>query len=190
MNATPERKGHVAEDRIAIYLDRHMTAGERREFQDHLSTCADCRAAVLEAARVLGAGRRKRRRYAVGALVAAAAVAAVMLLPSRDPTPNPVRAGGSGELAGLVVVREWAGTPETEPVFVWRPVDNALQYRFELVTTNGEAVWDTTVTDTTVTIPSHAVAEAGVSVLWVVDALSSDGSSTSTGYQPLSITRQ
>jgi anti-sigma factor RsiW len=105
---SPPGSGPHLEDTLSAYLDDELAPAARREAEAHLAGCADCRdelvevAAARQAIRIMPVHAAPRplidavplpaaasRRRAVWAMVAAAAAAVALVLPSREPEVAP-----------------------------------------------------------------------------------------------------
>lgn len=179
---TPSAKdGHVTSEGMSAYLDRRMTTNERDEFQDHLSSCDDCRETVLGAGRVLGARQRQRtRRLSLAAAAAGIAVLLFMRWPD-GPQADRLRGEGADRSRLTAVTTDGSSILRDDPL-VWRAAPDVLIYRFTLSTTQGEELWSTSLTDTVLVVPGSVTLEARQPYLWSVDALREDGQSQATGF--------
>ena len=68
-----------------------------------------------------------------------------------------------------------------EVSFSWSAAQDDALYHFVLTTEEADSVWAITTPDTALSLPSSAHLRAGMTYLWYVDALMSDGRSSTTG---------
>lgn len=184
-------QGHLTERQIAGFLDVDLPFTERRLVEAHLDACDECRAEMVEIARMIltappaeptvqqgsstgtvGTWRGWRLPVGLGGL-AAAALASVFLWTgptSQEPAPQE-RFGQEGvptlethaPQAGAVVRRE-------ELRFTWtdRGVD---AYRLTLTAQDGGLLWTHTTADTLVVPPQELDVPRGETLYWFVDGL-------------------
>ncbi|HZI99663.1 MAG TPA: zf-HC2 domain-containing protein [Gemmatimonadaceae bacterium] len=168
---------------IAAYLDRGLQREKLDQFEEHLSQCAECRDNLMRTQEVVGRSRRSSRFIRSGTIILAAAAVALMAVPSLrrwGASEAPVMRGDNG--AAPLVAYGPLGEISTLPVrFVWASARDAMSYRITVTRDDGTEVWASSSTDTTVILPSNVSLQNGTNYLWVVDAVSSDGTTRSTG---------
>ncbi|MCU0620497.1 MAG: zf-HC2 domain-containing protein [Gemmatimonadales bacterium] len=163
---------HLDPLQVAAFIDRTLDAVTRRAVEDHLASCAECRAELLEVGRVAG-GPPAARRHAVRRLVPWLAAAAALLVVvqlrrpgapvHREPAVRSAVAPGAiapaGEVASLVPL-EWSSVP------------GADRYRVALFERDGRLLWEETVLDTTAVLPAEIAARLapGITYHWSVRA--------------------
>jgi len=184
--------GHLTPELIAAYLEQQVSADERQAVQQHLLTCKACRLDLAEASE-LGAVRRRGRWLAVGLPAAAAAVLAVVLLgpATRDATDDtPLLRGEQAE----GTVRFEAVSPingaevsRDSLAFRWRSEGAQAHYVMTLTDENGDIVWTTGTSDTTLGLPRDVGLVSGQQYFWYVDALLEGARSSTTGVQEFSV---
>ena len=171
---------HLEVGEVVGYLAGTLTSAERESMEFHLADCADCTSEVVSARRLYRANRAPVRRL-VAVAAAAAAVAGIALLgpdlatrgpagtmPIRGPEPRP---------AVPVVLPADRAVLRTAPDFTWRAVPGATAYRILVSRPDGDSVWATTTSDTTVRGPED-VSRAGPGLYyWYVDVLLDDARS-------------
>ena len=180
--------GHLTPEMIAAYLEGEVSGEGRQAVQQHLLTCKECRLDLAEASE-LGAVGRRVRWLAVGAPAAAAAVLAVVLLgpATRDATnDNPVLRGEQAE--GTVLFEAVSPINGTEVsrdslLFRWRSEGAQAHYVMTLTDENGDVVWTTGTSDTTLGLPRDVGLVSGQTYFWYVDALLEGARSSTTGVQ-------
>ena len=185
-----DSEGHLGSRDVAAYVDRALNPAERDAIEAHLSECADCRDEVVQVSR-LRRVLNSRRRWLFAAPVAAAAVLAVMLLPSRTPDEPVLRDGGEPVLAVTIVApADSAPAPSggTKISFTWRSMDSVVSYRFAITDASGDVVWSATSTDTTARLPASIHLQPG-NYFWYVDALLPDGRSVASRVRTLRATQ-
>lgn len=168
---------------IAAYLDRGLQREKLDQFEEHLSQCAECRDNLIRTQEVVGRSRRSSRFMRSGAIILAAATVALVAIPSLrkwGPSDGTVMRGENG-IAPLIAYAP-LGEVSSNPVrFVWASTRDAMSYRITVSRDDGTEVWTSSSTDTTLTLPPNVALQNGSSYLWVVDAISADGTTRSTG---------
>ena len=180
--------GHLTPEMIAAYLGQKVSGEGRQAVQQHLLTCKECRLDLADASE-LGAVRRRVRWLAVGLPAAAAAVLAVVLLgpATRDATDDtPLLRGEQAE----GTVRFEAVSPingaevsRDSLAFRWRSEGAQAHYVMTLTDENGDIVWTTGTSDTTLGLPRDVGLVSGQQYFWYVDALLEGARSSTTGVQ-------
>ena len=143
----------------------------------------------LAEASELGREGHRVRWIAVGLPAAAAAVLAVVLLgpATRDATDDtPVLRGEQVE--GTVLFEAVSPINGTEVsrdslVFRWRSEGAQAHYVMTLTDENGDIVWTTGTSDTTLGLPRDVGIVSGQQYFWYVDALLEGARSSTTGVQ-------
>jgi hypothetical protein len=132
---------------------------------------------LLRAVVRAGAPSRPSWRSAVGWRIAAgvALLAGTTWLFSLTSEPSePLR--GNDSLVTTVQPGDGAALT-APPLFVWRRVPGAVDYRLEVVDSSGTVVFEERVTDTSATGPMTGELRAGQQYRWSVTALTGDGRS-------------
>jgi hypothetical protein len=164
---------HLAPNDIAAYVDRAATGSRRARIESHLATCAECRAEVSDAARIINTlppARSSRQR----AIISAAAIAATLLffvLPraGREPPGVPHRESGITTTVAPVIITP-TGAVGSATIFSWTSVPHADSYDVRIFDSDGSVAWGTETTDTVVTPPASIALRAGRSYYWKVEA--------------------
>ena len=186
--------GHLTPEMIAAYLEREVSGEGQQAVQQHLLTCKECRLDLAEASE-LGAVRRRVRWLAVGLPAAAAAVLAVVLLgpAMRDATDDtPVLRGAQAVgTERFEAVSPINGTEMSRDslVFHWRSEGTQAHYVMTLTDENGDVLWTTGTSDTTLGLPRDVGLVSGQTYFWYVDALLEGARSSTTGVQEFSVER-
>jgi hypothetical protein len=187
--------GHLSPEDISAYLSGVQGGPGREELERHLVVCDQCRQELIDSAE-LGASSGPRRWLAVAVPVAAAAaVAALLLIPwGGPPTPGArpgavsvVRGAGSEGVGTLAVVEPLTGAT-VDPSglqFRWRSGGQGSFYRVTLTSEEGDVVWTSTSADTLLDLPPEVLLEAGARYFWFVDALLSGVGTATSGVQEL-----
>lgn len=162
---------HLSVDDVAAYLDRQLSGPARARVEGHLAACAECRGEVVSVAR-LTRSLSNRRRWAVAAPLAAAALLLLAMVPWAH------RPGGDG-----LVLREPAitttvaptllapvGAVATLPPLSWTSVPHADRYRVTVFDGSGAVVWETQSADTSVAVPTTTSLQPGTPYFWKVAA--------------------
>jgi hypothetical protein len=171
---------HLEAGEVARYLARMLSPAEREGVDHHLAECAECTAELVAVSRLHQTRRAPGRRIAA-VTAAAAAVAGIILLGpgliSRRPADAPrIRGADTQPAVGVVLPAD--GTVLTAaPDFIWHDVPGATAYRVIVTRANGDSVWATTTSDTSVRASTH-VSQAGSGLYyWYVDVLLEDARS-------------
>jgi hypothetical protein len=163
---------HLHTVSLARYLGGAGTSEERARWEAHLSECPDCREELVEVRRILATAPGRRRV----SLVPLAAAAAVLLLVwtgtigrepvgdlTRDSEPPPSLAMAPRPRAPLGQVSRLDG-------LVWSTVPGVARYRVTLFTSEGQAAWQVTTTDTFVALPDTVHLAVAIPHYWQVKA--------------------
>ena len=197
---------HVSTERLASYLDGHLTTSERDVVLAHFDECAACRREMTEARRVLarassrgggGHGTSLTRRVLT---LLPPALAAILLVAVALPRLREQRGVN-------VATRASEASPQSDAIprlaivfpaddgafaaatdsFVWRAASDDAEYRFTIMDGTGGIVWSKSIGDTSVTLPADLRLTRGSEYFWSVDALLADGHSTTTRVHHFSI---
>lgn len=181
---------HSEAETVAAYAERRLDPHDQDLFEEHLATCARCRDEVV-AVRLILDSRRKSALRRPFFLAAAASVVLLVSLPfardvwkvRTDPLPAlrqgfPVRGGLVETLFPEVGEAIPGGDP---PRFVWKDTGEGSTFRVTLLDEEGNLLWSTRTSDTTAAVPEELRLESGGTYYWYVDALSSEGRSTTSG---------
>ena len=164
---------HLDPNEVVAYVDRVASPTARARIEAHLATCAECRAEVSDAARIIATvppARRTRRR----ALVSAAGIAAMLLVflwprADRGPVNQQHR-----ELPVTTTIAPTILTPvgpvESAPKFAWSSVPHADRYGVRLFDSNGSVLWQRETTDTVLALPPSLNLREGRSYYWKIEA--------------------
>lgn len=161
---------HLAVADIAAYADRRLAAAERARVEAHLAACAECRAEVVAVAR-LSRSLASRRRWAVVAPLAAAAVLVLLLAPwprLRDQGPVLREPAVTTTVAPTVIAPR--GGVTNLPALTWSSVPLADRYQVTLYDRDGVVLWETQTADTAVVVPDTVRLVSGVPHYWKVAA--------------------
>jgi hypothetical protein len=184
---------HLSSEEVAAYIDGAISGSDREQIESHLADCEECRRELVEVRTALRQFRRTPDwRIIAPAAVAAAAVIALLALPSllSDPdSARDVRVRGPDEsvrregvpLIAVVNPLDGSTIEMTEGlVFHWRAPAADASYQLTLGDDAGEVVWTLSTTDTLVTLPESVRLGPGSIYYWYVDALLPDGRSATT----------
>ena len=167
---------------IAAYIDRGLEQKRLTEIEEHLAYCEECRKNLVKTQELVTASRRPRSYVRSLVIVAAAAAIAIVAMPSlRRTADTNDRMRASGD-AGPLTVYGPTGEIRSTPVrFTWGAFPGVLSYHLTLTTEGGVSVWSASSTDTTLVSPQTISFSPGTRYLWTVDAITTDGSTRSTG---------
>ncbi|MBI3004878.1 MAG: hypothetical protein HYY49_05615 [Ignavibacteriales bacterium] len=113
-----------------------------------------------------------RGRVVVAGLAAVVVVVGVLLLTQEERTSR-FRADTESQVSLMLMPLDGARV-ESRSSFYWSSVADAYAYRVEIFHAKGLSLWNTTLTDTSVSLPATVVFEPGSSYLWRVEALMPD----------------
>jgi anti-sigma factor RsiW len=163
---------HLELDEVAAYVDGSVPDDVRAGIEDHLASCAGCRAEVAEVSRIVAAVAPPRWAGRSVWILAAAAVAAVLLaLPRTSQTrmaPEHREAAVTNTVAPRAVVPR--GAVESATAFVWSAVPYADAYRVRVFDPTGTVIWESETADTIAQPPRSIVVRAGRPYYWKVEA--------------------
>jgi hypothetical protein len=176
---------HLTASEVASYLDRDLGETARARIEEHLDSCASCRADLDASARVAdswaGAAtrsnptRRSRRIAAVGIPLGLAAAALLMMVVPRTHSTvgeaDVVRAPELNEGRALIEVVQPISASEissTGATFIWHHT-NASIYSLTVVTESGDPVYRTDTQDTSVVLPRSVELTPGQNYFWRVE---------------------
>ena len=176
---------------IAAVLEGRLEGDELTRIEAYLADNPSARQELIKAARILKSApqqkevARSRRHYPLIGLAAAAAIALVLIRPadvSQQGAPiSTERRGIADEPDQIARVTPAEGAEiidRTQPL-IWHAVDGAT-YRIVIADSSGKPVLQTSTSDTSLVVPE--VVQASGTYYWKVDALSPDGSSSTSGY--------
>jgi anti-sigma factor RsiW len=148
---------HLAPELIAAFLDRTLSPDVHREVEAHLVACRGCRAEVLDVQRIAGSVPGPRRWAAVP-LLAAAAAAVVLVVTQVGDSPRSVHREPTvqSSIAPTTLMPE--GQVRRLEQLTWTSVAGAERYRVAVFDTAGRVLWETMLTDTTITVPASVAA--------------------------------
>jgi hypothetical protein len=176
--AQPDPSHHLSPHTVAQLADGLLDASERALAAEHLASCRECRDELAEVRGILRTERRHRRPWLIPAAGAAAAAVILLLVwpamraPSgdqdltREPAltttlaPRPIAPLDS--VADLDSVR-------------WSSVPGTIRYRLTVFAADGDVVWQTSPTDTTVGIPDTLDLTSGDQYYWQIKAETGHG---------------
>ncbi len=165
----PRAADHPEPGVLAAYVDRALPGDARQAVERHLASCDDCRDEVRALHRLTRL-RAVPRPVIWAPLLAAAALAAVLLLPAgrRSATSAPHRDAPSAADSPLLVVP--IETVAGPVVFIWRSVAGADQYRLTLLDADGRPLFEASSADTALALPRGIALAPGTSYFWKVEA--------------------
>jgi hypothetical protein len=160
---------HLEAAEVAAYLDRALPDEARSRVEAHLDGCAECRAEVVQVARLVRTAPL-RRTVTVPIGLAAAAALILLLTPSvRLPSRPEFR-----EPAITTTAAPTAIAPRNEVIearqLIWSAVPRAGRYRVMLLDVGGTLMWRTETADTVASIPDSVRLRAGATYFWKVEA--------------------
>ena len=184
----------VSPETMVDVLENRLPEADRQRVLLAVMNDPTCRREFeLLRAVVEGASPSARHRWTGWQLGLAATVAVAVgagLIWGRLPKPadlEPERAGGVGQV--LLVSPEAGGNPGADRRFVWHGIPGAIRYEYTLVTTGGRAVFVSSVTDTTLTLPrlDSLNINPGEELRWWVEATLADGHQVRSALRRLQI---
>lgn len=176
---------HLLPAEMATWLVAGPASPGARRVQAHLAECEVCRGEAIEVSRLVRADRRARQRpwlRAAAMTVAAASVALVVLLgrPSRPAPPDIVRSSIAAATLRPIAPLGTMSLASGPVTFTWQPAAEAVEYRLTLLDSTGSVIWNHVTTDTVVVLPLAISLVRKTSYYWYVDALQSNGESTTS----------
>ena len=183
---------HLEPNEVVAYVDRVTTASTRTRIESHLATCAECRAEVIDAARIITTLPRPRAtRLRAG--VSAAGIAAMLLVvlwPLADRQPGNQQHRESAVTATIApVILTPVGPVESANAFSWSSVPHADRYDVRVFDSDGSVVWQRQTTDTVVAPPPTIGFRTGRPYYWKVEAHTGFDRSTGSELIEFSIRR-
>ena len=162
---------HPDADEVAAYLDQALPPAARARVESHLDDCAECRAELVQVARLVRTAPR-RRPVAVPASLAAAAVLILLLtpgvhLPGRRAPEYREPAVTTTPAPAAIVPR---GQVDAARELIWSAVPRAGRYRVVLMDGGGTLLWRMETADTAVSIPDSVRLRTGAPYFWKVEA--------------------
>lgn len=181
---------HLSDSQIAAFLDRGLAAVDRDRAEEHLASCAECRAHLVGSRRLLERVNQPRRFLATGfSIAAAAAVMFLVIRPamyrSEQHSMAPIVRGSGATDARLTVYGPLGEIHTGGTRFIWAAASGALSYRVSVTRADGARVWSHGGTDTLVALPDSVALRAGQRYFWTADAVMEDGSTRTTGMREL-----
>ena len=181
---------HLDPRDVAAYVDRAATPSARTRIESHLATCAECRAEVSDAARIIASlprGQGVRRR----AVISAAGIAAMLLVflwprADRDNTGALHRESAVTTTIAPRIISP-VGAVESGSAFTWTSVPHASSYEVRVFDSEGSVVWQRETADTVLMAPPTIGVAAGRSFYWKVEARTGYERSVATDLTEFSI---
>jgi hypothetical protein len=170
---------------LAAYVDRGLSTSDRTRVESHLAVCAECREQVAGTTTLVELANRPRRMtVGISAALAAAAVIAFLLINPRNaqrqlPAPDLTRAAAAA--TALTAYGPSGAAQRSHLRFMWGSASSGASYRLTISNEGGNPLWSTSATDTSVAMPDAIRLTPGERYYWVVDALTPDGRTISTG---------
>jgi anti-sigma factor RsiW len=182
MNSGNAGDDHMNDLDVAAYIDRGLKPQRLTEIEEHLAYCEECRENLVKAQELVSHSSASRNYLRYVALAAAAAVVAIVAMPSLRNTPDRSDVMRAAAAAYPLAVYGPVGDVTSSPVrFTWARVPNALSYHLSVTTSTGDSIWSASSSDTSVVAPDTIALVTGIRYLWSVDAITTDGSTRSTG---------
>jgi len=175
---------------VAAFLEGRLEGDELTRVEAYLADNPSARQELIKASRIIQSApqrevKRSRRFYPLIGLAAAAAIALVFIQPGDvkqlSVPASTERRGVGDEPEQVVLVSPLDGgqiRDRTLPL-TWHAVDGAT-YRIFISDASGNSVFKTSTSDTSLVLPETVKADG--TYYWSVDAISPDGSSSTSGY--------
>jgi hypothetical protein len=189
MNSEIDGERHMTDLEIAAFVDNGLDTRKRSEIEDHLVRCGECRENVIRTQDIIDRSRRSRRLASAAVVVLAAAAITLIAVPTlrRSSIDNRDAIRADDNTSSLVAYGPIGDLKAAPSRFTWGSLRGAISYRITLTTDTGVAVWSSSVTDTTIVLPASVSLERGTRYMWVVDAVTNDGTTRSTGLREFGI---
>lgn len=190
---SPHATLHLLPQELAAYLGAGPRANDSTRIREHLAECPECRGEAIEVGRLVRASVRPARVRILAPLALAAGIALVTWVGIRTDSPgtllrSPATATSQPmaleSVSPLGPISRAAG-PVT---FAWRHAGPAVEYRVTLLDATGAVLWTVLTPDSSAILPVTVSLAPGADYYWYVDALRSDGTSTSSGAQAFRLT--
>lgn len=194
---------HLSPAEIAGYLAQDLTPGARSHVEAHLDACAECRDELVEVvhltdapAEVARPASRRRRQWWIPVAIAAGLTAVMVARPRPSSTPAATQSverpavGPTESMPRIGIIAPASGLEvhASGVVFTWHG-RSADTYRITVLTEDGAPIWTRETSDTTETLPSAVVLEAGRRYFWRVDAVA-DGVVATSGVHTLVVAQK
>jgi hypothetical protein len=164
--------GHLDPVEIAAFIDRVIDGDARRRVEAHLASCADCRAELMDATRVVATlpSRRARAMWIPGAAAAAAAAIVILAVWPRDVRDSEVHR--EAPVTTTVAPRGLSpvGAVDSAPTLRWSSVPHTDRYQVRVFGTDGAVLWERETTDTSVAMPDSIGVRSSHTYHWKVEA--------------------
>jgi hypothetical protein len=179
---------HRSPEEIAAYLCDELLPADRERFQAHLALCRECRWEVTSARRL---SQTTPPRQTGRNLVLAAALLVVAVLLARDmggfgagPAREALRRSSEPAVRARTIdiasPEDGAILSMPSVVFAWRELPGDFNYRLTVSTDDGRTLWTGDTRGSKLALPTHVVLDRGRRYFWYVDALGSDGRSSTS----------
>lgn len=163
---------HPSEAELAAYLGGELSGPELERLEAHLAGCPTCRQEIIDSMEILRG--RTPVRWRLVAPIAAAAAVAVLLFPVLVADDVPTGSVGHREAPAEVLTAPApifpVGDVAAAATFIWTRVAGADRYRVTLFSSAGTVLWQTTTTDSTISLPPSLTLAPGEAYLWQVEA--------------------
>lgn len=162
---------HLEPAEIAAYVDR--ASGDSRAYvESHLAECAECRAELVDAARLV-ATLPRRRTMRPHIWIPAAAAAAVLLMfvwprTIREPSVQHREAAVTATVSPRAVSP--VGIVDSATTLRWSSVPRSDRYQIRLFDSDGSVLWERETSDSSAAIPTSVRLQSGRSYYWKVEA--------------------
>ena len=181
---------HLTPEQVAGILERTLAQDERRRLNRHLASCAECRAGIVSAHRVLATKRKKNLRMVFLPLVAVATIVVLLLrFPIIEADRDSLRSEGAEGLETQISIRIYGPGDTLQaavPSFVWGSAAEGVRYQLVLTRADGAEVWSAGTSDTVLAFPPDIELDPG-DYYWNVDALLLDGRTATSGIRRLTV---
>jgi len=175
---------------VAAFLEGRLEGDELTRVESYLADNPSARQELIKASRIIQSApqrevKRSRRFYPLVGLAAAAAIALVFIQPGdvkQISVPVSTERRGVGDAPEQVVLVSPLDGGEIKDralPLTWHAVDGAT-YRIFISDASGNSVFKTSTSDTSLVLPETV--KSGGTYYWSVDAISPDGSSSTSGY--------
>jgi len=191
------QNGPLSAEELAAYLDGRLSGKELERVEAMLASSPDARAELVEVSRLVATIPERRtlanRRWILISALAAAAVVAIVMVPSLTRSPAAPQVAterrvieNDGSRIRVISPAEASPVSSRDLKFVWDGVPGSA-YQFTLTDADGRVLWQRSTEDTTLVLPDSVKLAAERSYYWNVDALAANGSSVTTGVRELTV---
>lgn len=182
----PMVHAHLTVDEMAALIDDRLAVDRRRQMEAHLALCSECRSELVAASALVDSAPARPRVPVRWIAAAAATILALNAVPlAKRAFLSAPTTSERAEVARTTSIRLMSPAGGTQPsldslTFAWRAMPSVSTYQLFVTDSLGTPIIALKTTDTTGGTIAREKLVPGASYFWYVDALRSDGSSTTS----------